>query len=51
MIGRNFRTVGALPNTDRIMHNTFWVGVWPGLSDAHVDYIADTIAAWFGVGL
>lgn len=51
MLGRTFRTVGALPNTDRIMHNTFWVGVWPGLGDTQIDYIADTIAAWFGSGI
>lgn len=51
MLGRTFRTVGALPNTDRIMHNTFWVGVWPGLEDTQIDYIADTIAAWFGTGI
>ncbi len=51
MLGRTFRTVGALPNTDHIMHNTFWVGVWPGLGDTQIDYIADTIAAWFGSGI
>lgn len=51
MLGRTFRTVGALPNTDHIMHNTFWVGVWPGLGDKQIDYIADTIAAWFGSGI
>ena len=37
------RVVGSLENTDRVMNDTFWIGIWPGLEDKHLDYIADTM--------
>ncbi len=37
------RVVGTLDNTDRIMRDTFWVGVYPGLTTEMLDWIADTI--------
>ena len=38
-----YRVVGSLENTERILHDTFWVGVYPGMTDAMVEYMADTI--------
>jgi CDP-4-dehydro-6-deoxyglucose reductase, E1 len=43
MSGRNYRVVGNLKNTDRVMNQTFWIGVYPGLSDAHIDYMIETL--------
>ena len=40
---RGDRVVGELTNTDRIMQDTFWVGVYPGMSDEMIDYMAATI--------
>ena len=38
-----YRVVGGLGNTDFIMNNTFWVGVYPGMTDEMIDYIAKVI--------
>lgn len=38
-----YRIAGSLDNTDRIMADTFWVGVYPGMSDEIIDYMAATI--------
>jgi CDP-4-dehydro-6-deoxyglucose reductase, E1 len=49
MIGRNFRISGQLTNTDVVMHNTFWIGVQPALSEEMLDYSASRIEAFLGV--
>jgi len=41
--GEGYRVVGELPVTNRIMRDTFWVGVYPGMTDEMIDYMAQTI--------
>jgi len=43
----NRRVVGNLENTDRIMHNTFFIGVYPGIEETHLDYIASVFDRFF----
>lgn len=38
-----YRIVGELKNTDRIMMDTFWVGVYPGMTEDMLDYMAEVI--------
>lgn len=37
--GEGYRVIGNLANTDFVMHNTFWIGVYPGMSKAKNDYM------------
>ena len=43
-----YRVVGDLKNTDLIMNNSFWVGVYPGMTDPMLEYMAETIAEAVG---
>ena len=42
-----YRVVGELTNTDITMRQTFWLGVQPALDNAHLDYVADVLTAYF----
>lgn len=46
--GSGYRVVGELANTDRIMRDTFWVGVYPGMSDDMIGYILDQVRGFAG---
>lgn len=41
--GKDYRVVGTLENSDFIMNNTFWVGVYPGMTNKMIDYMAEII--------
>lgn len=43
--GEGYRIVGELTNTNRIMENSFWVGVYPGMTDEMIDYMGIVIKA------
>ncbi|MFH2139929.1 MAG: lipopolysaccharide biosynthesis protein RfbH [Pseudomonadota bacterium] len=49
MKGRNFRISGELTNTDTVMNDTFWIGVYPGLSKEMLDFVIAKLEAFFGV--
>lgn len=49
MAGRNFRVADALTNTDTVMESSFWIGVFPGLGEAQLDYAATKIETFLGV--
>ena len=38
-----FRVVGSLENTDAVMNRSFWIGVYPGLTQSMLEYVADSI--------
>lgn len=38
-----YRISGSLDETDRIMNDTFWIGVYPGMTDEKLAYMAETI--------
>ena len=41
--GTGYRVVGTLEHTDRIMKDTFWIGVYPGLTDEMLDDMVQII--------
>lgn len=49
MIGQNFRVSGDLTNTDVVMNQTFWLGVYPGLTKEMLDYVVEKIETFLGV--
>jgi len=45
--GEGYRIVGSLTNTDRIMKDSFWIGVYPGMTDEMIDYMAEIVIEAF----
>lgn len=41
--GKGYRVVGDLATTDQIMNNTFWIGVYPGMTEEMIAYIVEAI--------
>ncbi|QDC88107.1 lipopolysaccharide biosynthesis protein RfbH [Candidatus Methylopumilus universalis] len=49
MKGRNYRVSGELTNTDLVMNDSFWVGVYPGLTEEMLNFISEKIESYFGI--
>jgi CDP-6-deoxy-D-xylo-4-hexulose-3-dehydrase len=47
-IGTPRRVVGDLKNSDIVMNNTFWIGVWPGLTEQMLSYVVEIFQSLFG---
>ena len=47
--GRNYRISGELINTDKVMNDTFWIGVYPGLNEEMLSFVVEKIEVFFGV--
>lgn len=49
MAGRDYRVHGELRNTDIVMNQSFWIGVYPGLSETMLDYACTQIETFLGL--
>jgi len=47
--GLEYRVVGELTNTDITMHQTLWLGIYPGLGKEQLDYIAEKMEEFVGI--
>ena len=45
----NYRIEGEMVNTDITMHQTFWLGLYPGLTNEHLDYSVTKLEEFFGI--
>lgn len=46
----DYKTYGDLKVTDKIMNDSFWIGVWPGLNEEHLDYMVSTLKKLVKIG-
>ena len=47
----DYRVAGSLANTDTIMDSSLWIGLYPGMGDARIDYMVETIRKFCLEGL
>jgi CDP-6-deoxy-D-xylo-4-hexulose-3-dehydrase len=45
---QTYRVVGELTNTDFVMNNTLWIGVFPVITDEMIEHMIATVTAFFG---
>jgi len=50
MKDRNYRLFGETDGSDLVMNSTFWIGLFPGLTTAHLDFVIETIKAFCHMG-
>jgi CDP-6-deoxy-D-xylo-4-hexulose-3-dehydrase len=50
MKGRNYRVVGDLANADLVTTNTFWIGLYPGLTESHLGHAVEVLSAFIANG-
>jgi CDP-6-deoxy-D-xylo-4-hexulose-3-dehydrase len=48
ILNKDYRVIGSLAHTDKIMHDSFWLGVYPGMGDEMVDFMVRTIRGFVG---
>ena len=41
--GKDYRVIGDLPNTEKIMNDSFWIGIYPGMSQEAIEYMVKMI--------
>jgi CDP-6-deoxy-D-xylo-4-hexulose-3-dehydrase len=46
--GIDYKSIGNLPNTDKIMNDCFWIGVYPGMTDEMLNYMIKSIKKFIG---
>ncbi len=46
MLDRPFRVAGPLTQSDKVMRDSFWIGLYPGLDGAAIDYMVDTLTTY-----
>ena len=44
-----YRIASELKNTDIVMNNSFWIGLYPGINEEMIDYMADKILTFLGL--
>jgi CDP-6-deoxy-D-xylo-4-hexulose-3-dehydrase len=47
MEGVGYRVASELRNTDKVMNDTFWLGVYPGITDKMISYIKEIVKEFF----
>jgi len=50
MQGQQYRVSGELSVTDKVMRDTFWIGLWPGLDEAYLEHAASSIESFLKRG-
>lgn len=47
LAGRDYRVSGTLDTCDKVMNDAFWIGLWPGLTEANLDFMCDKLREFF----